>query len=102
MKTVSRFLLIAVIAASPLALVSCYVTPVDGVGVTRARSPLSPGGAVVLPRETRPRSPYSPGGVAVLPREARRVVYRGVPYWTHGNTCYANRGGRYVVVPRPW
>lgn len=95
--------MVLALAATTL-LSSCYVTPLGGVGATRwrAQAPLSPGGPLVLPRETHPRSPYSPGGVVVLPREARRVVYRGTPYWTHGNTCYANRGGRYVIVPRPW
>ena len=104
MKPISRTLLIVLVLASAMPLASCYVTPIGGVGATRwrAQSPFSPGGAAVLPRETHPRSPYSPGGIAVLPREARRVMHRGTPYWMHGNTCYAHRGGRYVVVPRPW
>ena len=49
-----------------------------------------------------PRSPFSPGGSVVLPREARRVSYRGNTYYTHRNVWYRPSGSSYVVVASPY
>lgn len=49
-----------------------------------------------------PRSPYSPGGTVVLPREARRVSYRGQVYYTHRNVWYRPSGSSYVIVRSPY
>lgn len=84
-----------------LTLTSCYVTPVAPVA-RHPRSPYSPGGRHITPRELAPRSPYSPGGVVVLPREARRVPYHGVHYYTHRGVWYRPQGRGYIVCPRPY
>ncbi|MCW0218911.1 MAG: hypothetical protein OJI67_11370 [Prosthecobacter sp.] len=107
MKT--SFVLCAVL---PMALLtSCYVTPAGGPYGAYAPPPPRVGGTVVV-TETRPayghgryrhpRSPLSPGGVVVLPREARRVVYRGGTYYTHRNVWYRSSGSGYVVCARPY
>jgi len=67
-----------------------------------ARSPYSPGGTAVLPRERNPRSPYSPGGSVILPREARRTVYRGNDFYVHRDVWYRRGGNGYVIVRRPY
>ena len=131
MKHKTPLLLSALLLAATLS--SCVVAPVPGGPVAghHARSPYSPGGRVVTPREVGPgprspygpyspggrvvtpreryshspggpRGPYSPGGVVVLPRGARPVVYRGVRYHTHGNTWYRPSGRGYVIVSRPY
>lgn len=56
-----------------------------------------------MPGELGPRSPWSPGGPVVLPREARRVVYRGSVYHTHRGVWYRpGVSGGWVVCPSPY